>query len=104
MRVVPTKWSKWKMFTQMASSLEKMIDIGSNSLFTSFFSMVRVKIACKDAAKISKKRLFEMNKNMLLIQFKVEEELGTGSVGDEDGVTLGMEMMREWKNLSMIQS
>jgi hypothetical protein len=47
--------------------------------------MVRVKISCKDAAKIPKKRLFEMMNNLYIIQFKkVEEGLGTGAEGGED--------------------
>jgi hypothetical protein len=43
-----------------------------NSLFTSFFGIVRVKIVCKDVAKIPKKRLYEMQNKLYLVQFKVE--------------------------------
>jgi hypothetical protein len=52
------------MFSQIASSLGRMVEIDWNYLFTSFFSMVRVKVAIKDATRIPSKRLFEMNKNM----------------------------------------
>jgi hypothetical protein len=50
-----------------------MLEIDWNSLFTTFFGMVRVKIACKDVEKIPSKRLFEMTKMMYSIHFKVEE-------------------------------
>jgi hypothetical protein len=66
-RGVPPKWSNWKCFRQITSSLGKMIEIDWNSFFSSFFSMVRVKIACKDPTKITGKRLFEMNVNLYII-------------------------------------
>jgi hypothetical protein len=59
-----------------------MMEIYWNSLFSNFFSMVRVKIACMDSSKIPKKRLFEMNNNLYVRQFKVE---GGSNVGQEDG-------------------
>jgi hypothetical protein len=72
-RGIPPKWSDWKTFNQIASSLGRMVEVDWNSLFSSFISTMRVKIACKDATKISSKRLFEMQKKMYLIQFKVEK-------------------------------
>jgi hypothetical protein len=68
-----------------------MIEIDWNSLFSSFFSMVRVRIACKDLNKIPEKRLFEMDNNLYLIHFKVESALvpdgeeGTDDKGDDEG-------------------
>jgi hypothetical protein len=64
-----------------------MTEVDWNSLFTSFFSMVRVKIVCKDATKVPSKRLFEMEKKMYLIHFKVDKastEEGEGDGGDDD--------------------
>jgi hypothetical protein len=52
------------------------MEVDWNSLFASFFGMVRVKIACKEVAKISGKRMFEMKQNTYLIQFKVENGEG----------------------------
>jgi hypothetical protein len=88
---VPPKWSNWKCFRQIAFSLGKMIEIDWNSLFSSFFSMVRVRIVCKDPNKISDKRLFEMDNNLYLIHFKVESALvpdgeeGIVDKGDDEG-------------------
>jgi hypothetical protein len=82
---IPPKWCNWKTFRQVASSLGKMVVIDWNSLFTSFFGVVRVKVECKDVSKIPKKRLFEMQRKLYLIQFKVE--LGGNAEGgvDDDG-------------------
>jgi hypothetical protein len=82
-RGIPPKWSDWKTFNQIASSLGKMVEVDWNSLFSSFFSMVRVKLACKDATKIPSKRLFETQKKMYLVQFKVEKPKAYGDEGGE---------------------
>jgi hypothetical protein len=47
--------------------------------------MVRIKVAVKDASKIPKKRLYEMQKDLYVVQFKVEEKDGVGDDQDEDG-------------------
>jgi hypothetical protein len=78
------------MFNQTTSTLGRMVEIDWNSLFSNFFRMVRIKVACKDASKIPSKRLFEMRKNMYVIRFKVEgmsnqdEEDGDGGSGEDD--------------------
>jgi hypothetical protein len=46
--------------------------------------MVRVKVACKDTSKVPSKRLFEMQRKMYLIQFKVEKRADLGE-GEDDG-------------------
>jgi hypothetical protein len=84
-RGVPPKWCSWKCFRQIASSIGKMVEIDWSSLFSSFFSMVRVKIACKDPTRIPRKSLFEMNNNFYLIQFKVEKSTTPGDGDDKDG-------------------
>jgi hypothetical protein len=103
-RGVPPKWSTWRCFRQIASSLGKMLEIDWNSLFSSFFGMVRIKMACKDIIKIPKRRLYEMNNKFYLIQFKVERSSGleedevddgdddNGEPGNEDDT--GMEELR----------
>jgi hypothetical protein len=81
----PPRWSKWRTFRQIASSLGKMIEIDWNSLFSSFFNMVKIKVACKDSTKIPKKRLFEMRNNLYVIDFKVEGHVDLGEDDDENG-------------------
>jgi hypothetical protein len=60
-----------------------MLEVDWNSQFSIFFGKVRMKIACKDVAKIPKKRLFEMNKKLYLVQFKVEGIVGSKGDGDD---------------------
>jgi hypothetical protein len=81
---IPPKWSNWKTFNQVDSSLGRLLEVDWNSLFASFFGMVRVKIAYKDASRVPKKRIFEMKKKLYLIQFRVEGVSGTKSGGDDN--------------------
>jgi hypothetical protein len=60
-----------------------LVEVDWSSLFSSFFGLIRVKIACKDISKIPKKRLFEMQKNMYVVHFKVE--FGSGEAKDNGG-------------------
>jgi hypothetical protein len=46
-RGVPPKWCDWVTIKEIASSLGKMSEIDWQTLFTSFFSVIRVKINCK---------------------------------------------------------
>jgi hypothetical protein len=51
-----------------------------------FFSLVRLKIACKDASKIPHKRLYEMKQKMYVVQFTVEKSVDNGNA-EEGGDT-----------------
>jgi hypothetical protein len=81
-RGVPPKWSKWRSFRHIASSLGKMLGIDWNSLFS---SMIRIKFVCKDISKIPKRRLFEMDNKFYLVQFKVEGSAEADKDGADDG-------------------
>jgi hypothetical protein len=83
---IPPKWSNWRTFRQITSSLGKILEVDWNSLFISFFGMVRMKIACKDVTKIPKKIMYGMKENIYLVQFKVEGSKGKkADDGGEDG-------------------
>jgi hypothetical protein len=56
-----------------SSGLGRMVEIDWTFLFSSFFNMLRVKIAVKDASKIPNKKLFEMKNQLYLILFRVEQ-------------------------------
>jgi hypothetical protein len=61
-RGIPPRWCNWRTISQVSSSLGKLVEVDWSSLFTSFFGMVKVKVACKDGSKIPGKRPFEMKK------------------------------------------
>ena len=63
-----------------------MVDMDWSSLFKSFYETARVKIACRNPAKIPRERLFEMGKKLFLVSFTVEDfvqELGKQETGDD---------------------
>jgi hypothetical protein len=86
-RGIPPRWCNWRTISQASSSLGKLVEVDWSSLFTSFFGMVKVKVACKDGSKIPGKRPFEMKKNLYLIQFRVEgmSDMGVESGGNDQG-------------------
>jgi hypothetical protein len=81
---IPPKWSNWEAIMHIASSIGKMLEVDRNSMFASFFGMVRIKVACKDISKIPKKRLYEMKQKLYLIHFKVEKMTTSGESPDDD--------------------
>lgn len=42
-RGIPPKWSDWTTIREIATSLGKLVEVDWQSLFSSFFSMVRVR-------------------------------------------------------------
>lgn len=57
---------------EVASSIGLMIEVDWQGLFNSFFSLVRVKLQCKDPTKIPKKRIFVFKSNLYVIEFNAE--------------------------------
>lgn len=58
--------------TQVASALGKLVDVDWQSLFSSSFAMVRIKIKCRNPGKVPKKRMMEMRDEIFLISFVTE--------------------------------
>jgi hypothetical protein len=82
---IPPKCTNWRTLRQVASSLGKLMEADWNSLFVNLFSIVRVKVACKDIARILGKGLYEMRNGLYLIHFKIEAKEGLLEGGDEGG-------------------
>ena len=57
---------------EVASSLGLMLEVDWQTIFNSFFSIVRVRIQCKDPTKIPRKRIFVFKQQVYLINFKPE--------------------------------
>jgi hypothetical protein len=53
-----------------------MVEVDWSTLFKTFYEVVRIKVACKDPAKIPTDRLFVMNRNLHVVSFLVETEGG----------------------------
>ena len=51
-RGIPLKWCDWVTFRQVASTIGKLVEVDWQSLFASFFAMVRVKVKCRNPIKI----------------------------------------------------
>jgi hypothetical protein len=104
-RGVPPRWTDWITIKEIASSLGKLSEVDWQTLFSSFFRVIRVKINCKNPKMIPDKRVMEMDDNLFMIYFAVEgleqeegspkgdEDKGEGDEGDveEDGNSLDQE-------------
>ncbi|KAM0878763.1 hypothetical protein ACQ4PT_034655 [Festuca glaucescens] len=89
---IPPKWCTWKVIAQVASSLRVLVNVDWHMIFRSFYKTVRMKVFVREVEKIPADRIFEMEKNMYLVFFDVEEEeyldetdVGDGGGGDDDG-------------------
>jgi hypothetical protein len=88
-RGIPPKWCDWVTFRQVASTIGKLMEVDWQSLFASFFAMVRIKVKCKDPVKVPLKRVMEMQDELFVFSFKTEgfDQIPekTGKDGDDGG-------------------
>jgi hypothetical protein len=61
-----------------------MVEVDWHTLFNSFFSMVRVKVQCKNPTKVPRKRIFVFKGSLYLIRFKTEDFVQIENPSDDD--------------------
>jgi len=85
MNGIPPRWCHWRVFAQIASSFGLLVEVDWSTLFKTFYETVRIKVAVKDYTKIPKERLFEMNRNLHVVEITVETEQDKRSGPKDDG-------------------
>jgi hypothetical protein len=87
MECIPPKWCDCKIFAQITSGLDLLLDVDWASLFKFFYEKVRLKIACRNPSKIPVERLFELDKKLYLVNILVEgvEQEGLSKMGKVGG-------------------
>jgi hypothetical protein len=90
---IPPRWCVWEIFDQIASSYGLLEEVDWQRIFSSFYETMRMRIKCRDASKISRERLFCIDKKLYKIVITVEKtgkwvgeqrSAGTSRLGDND--------------------
>lgn len=63
----------------------KLAEVDWNSMVTSYGEMVRLRIKCKNPAKIPGRRVFEIDDKLYLVRFNIEDDLGGLNDTDNGG-------------------
>lgn len=64
---IPPKWCDWETLKQIVATVGKLVDVDWQSLFSSFFAMIRIKVKCRDPTIMPTQRIVEMEDDFYLI-------------------------------------
>uniref|UniRef100_A0ACD5XSK5 Uncharacterized protein n=1 Tax=Avena sativa TaxID=4498 RepID=A0ACD5XSK5_AVESA len=78
-----TKWCTWKTIFQVASSLGVLINIDWHTIFRNFYRTVRIKVCMRDVDKIPKDRVYEIEQQLYLVFFDVDNAHVDMEEGDD---------------------
>lgn len=82
---LPPKWYSWHVFVQVATILGVLVNVDWHLIFRSFYEKVRVQVAVRDPKKIPADRVVEINHELYLLKFTVEEDApGENNAADDD--------------------
>lgn len=81
---IPPKWVDWWSIKDVVSSIGILLEVDWLALFASFFATARVRERCKNARRIPKERVFEMDGGCYVIQFKPEGVLQLSEKSEEE--------------------
>lgn len=71
-RGIPPKSVDWWTIKDIASSIGMLEEVDWPTLFTSLFSVARIKIKCKNPSRIPQERVYELGGGCYLISFTAE--------------------------------
>ena len=71
---LPPVWCSWSVIAQVSATLGVITNIDWHGIFRSFYEVVRVQVDVRDPAMIPRDRLFEIQQDLFLLAFKVEED------------------------------
>lgn len=81
---LPPVWCSWVVIVQVASTLGVITNANWHGIFRSLYEVVRVQVAVRDPALIPEDRLFEIQQELFLLTFKVENDAPAPSDNPSD--------------------
>lgn len=76
---IPPVWCSWPVIAQIASSLGVIVNVDWHEIFRSFYEIVIIQVAVRDPQLIPRDRLVEIQQELYLLNFEVDDDVATDS-------------------------